>query len=403
MVSTGASTPESFWVEHPETTQPSISHHIRDATAQGVSKYEELRRTANKNLFTIITSGLRTGYAKFGADIADTLNGLPGANIRVVTMLGEGGGQNVLDMYLLRGVDGGIITPEDIKWLQRKDPAAYGNLNQRVNYIVKLFDFELHIFAKNNVTSLEQLRGQKVSCLKPLSTVDIFCQNLFLGLGINVDIVHNGAAVAMQKLKAGEVAAAVRGALPPLPGFENVKPEDNLHFITIDAAHLPNSPFDKIKADYLPARLRSRDYPTMIPEGEEVPTIATASVLGVYAWPTGSDRYRNVENFVRIFFSNIDKFAGPPRHPGWKNNLAADVPGLTRFPAAQQWLDAKRRERGAVPTSAVSPANEDVKQAFAVFIERYMRSKGGGPISNTEKAEMWRQFQEWSAQALSVR
>ncbi len=372
--------------------------------AQGVSKYEELRRTANKNLFTIITSGLRTGYAKFGADIADTLNGLPGANIRVVTLLGEGGGQNVLDMYLLRGVDGGIITPEDIKWLQRKDPAAYGNLNQRVNYIVKLFDFELHIFAKNNVTSLEQLRGQKVSCLKPLSTVDIFCQNLFLGLGINVDIVHNGAAVAMQKLKAGEVAAAVRGALPPLPGFENVKPEDNLHFIAIDAAHLPNSPFDKIKADYLPARLRSRDYPTMIPKGEEVPTIATASVLGVYAWPAGSDRYRNVENFVRIFFSNIDKFAGPPRHPGWKNiNLAADVPGLTRFPAAQQWLDAKRRERGAVPTTAVSPANEDVKQAFAVFIERYMRSKGGRPISNTEKAEMWRQFQEWSAQALSVR
>ena len=35
MVSTGASTPESSWVEHPETTQPSISHHIRDATPAG--------------------------------------------------------------------------------------------------------------------------------------------------------------------------------------------------------------------------------------------------------------------------------------------------------------------------------------------------------------------------------
>jgi hypothetical protein len=40
-----------------------------------------------------------------------------------------------------------------------------------------------------------------------------------------------------------------------------------------------------------------------------------------------------------------------------------------------------------------------VRKAFTVFIDRYMRAKGGGPISETEKAEMWQEFQEWSAQA----
>jgi TRAP-type uncharacterized transport system substrate-binding protein len=372
------------------------------AKAPPGSGYEDLRKEANKNLFTIITSGLNTGYAKFGADIADTLNGLPNAEIRVVAMLGEGGGQNVLDMYLMRGVDGGIVTPEDIKWLQRKYPTQYGNLNQRINYIVKLFDFKLHIFAKKDITSLEQLRGQKISCLKQLSTIHIFCENLFGALGIPVEIVHDADAVAMQKVKSGEIAAAARGALPPLPGFENVKPEDNLHFVPIDAAHLANSPFDKIKGDYLPARLRSSEYPTMIPEGQDVPTLATASVLGVYGWPSASDRYRSVENFVRLFFDNIEKFGGPPRHPGWKNiNLAADVPGMIRFPAAQKWLDQKRQSMTSA-TASVSPKDDDVKKAFVVFLDMYVRAKGGGQISETEKAEMWRQFKEWSAKALAA-
>jgi TRAP-type uncharacterized transport system substrate-binding protein len=372
------------------------------AQAQAPSKYEEMRREANSTLFTIITSGLKTGYAKFGADIADTLNDLPGANIRVVAMLGEGGGQNVLDMYLMRGVDGGIITPEDIKWLQRNQPALYGNLNQRINYITKLFDFKLHVFAKKDITSLEQLKGKKVSCLKRLSTVHIFCENLFQALEIDAEIVNDSEPIAMQKLKSGEVAAAVRGALPPLPGFETVKPEDNLHFVPIDAAHLPNSPFAKVKGDYLPARLRSTEYPTMIPEGQDVPTIATASVLGVYGWPAGSERYRNVENFVRIFFDNIGKFSGPPRHPGWQNiNLATDVPGMIRFPAAQKWLDEKRAATGTASSSA-APKDADVKEAFAEFLEIYARSKGG-QISETEKDEMWRQFREWSAQALAAR
>jgi TRAP-type uncharacterized transport system substrate-binding protein len=370
--------------------------------AQALSGYEEMRRDANKNLFTIVTSGLQTAYAKFGADIAETLNGLPGADTRVIAMLSEGGGQNVLDMYLLRGVDGGVISPEEVKWLQRKDPARYGNLGQRINYIIKLFDFKLHMIAKRDITSLEQLRGKKVSCLKAISTAAILCENIFLALGIDAEIVNDSVPVAMQKLKSGEIAAAARGGPTPLPGFETIKPEDNLHFIPIDAAHLPNSPFDKIKNDYLPARLRASEYPTMITDGQDVPSLATPAVLGVYGWPAGSERYRNVENFVRVFFDNIDKFAGPPRHPGWKDiNIAADVAGMIRFPAAQKWLDEKRKSQ-SYATTAVSP-DENLKRAFADFMTKYVRGKGGAAITESEKDEMWRQFQEWSAQTLSSR
>jgi hypothetical protein len=43
VVSTGASTPESFWVEHPETTQPSISYQTRDATKANAPANPRLR------------------------------------------------------------------------------------------------------------------------------------------------------------------------------------------------------------------------------------------------------------------------------------------------------------------------------------------------------------------------
>jgi hypothetical protein len=140
----------------------------------------------------------------------------------------------------------------------------------------------------------------------------------------------------------------------------------------------------------------------MITDGQDVPSLATPAVLGVYGWPAGSERYKNVENFVQVFFGNIDKFAGPPRHPGWKDiNIAADVAGMIRFPAAQKWLDDKRKSQGYAAT-AVSP-DENLKKAFADFMTKYVRGKGGAAISESEKAEMWRQFQEWSAQTLSSR
>ena len=50
--------------------------------------------------------------------------------------------------------------------------------------------------------------------------------------------------------------------------------------------------------------------------------------------------------FADHLFSRIDRLQAPGFDPKWKSiNLAATVPGLPRFAAAQEWLD--RRARGA--------------------------------------------------------
>ena len=76
-----------------------------------------------------------------------------------------------------------------------------------------------------------------------------------------------------------------------------------------------------------------------------MPTILTA-----YNWRNNNDRYRRVARFVDHLFSRVDKLQAPGFDPKWKEvNLNAKVPGLERFRAAQDWLDANTAKIGMRP------------------------------------------------------
>ena len=100
-------------------------------------------------------------------------------------------------------------------------------------------------------------------------------------------------------------------------------------------------PYDgKLEDYYIPATLDSTDYPNLIKPGERVATIAVPTALVAFNWPAKSNRSERVARFVDLLFSRIDTLQGPGFDPKWKSiNLAGTVPGLTRFPAAQKWLD----------------------------------------------------------------
>ena len=69
------------------------------------------------------------------------------------------------------------------------------------------------------------------------------------------------------------------------------------------------------------------------------------TVLAAYNWPAGTNRYQRIARFTDYLFSRIDKLQAPGFDANWKTiNLAATVPGLTRFPATQEWLDRQARK-----------------------------------------------------------
>ncbi len=132
----------------------------------------------------------------------------------------------------------------------------------------------------------------------------------------------------------------------------------------------------------------------MIPEGKEIPTISTTTLLAVYAWPAGSAREQRVQRFVKRFFDNVRAFHQPPRHPKWKDlNLATEVKGWTRFAPAQNWLDAERKA-SATKYAVLNSEDAKIKTAFGEFLQDYAKLRGIS-IDDTQQQDLYALFVKW--------
>src|SRR6185312_1022802 len=147
-----------------------------------------------------------------------------------------------------------------------------------------------------------------------------------------------------------------------------IPPNSGLHLVPI--------PFSKSLADiYALGELTAKDYPSLIAEGDRVDTIAVPSVLAVYNWQKGSDRYRRLERFTQSLFAKWDQFQKPPFHPKWREiNLAATVPGWTRSGMAEEALQKIAGADGA----------PQVQQDFEAFLAG-ANNKRGGPLNQAER------------------
>jgi len=281
----------------------------------------------------------------------------------------------------------GTTDADYMRYYKQKDPLLYGDAEQHVQYITKLFNAEFHVLARTNIRSYSDLAGTKVNFWKPLSITALAAENIFQVLGVNVIPTNFDNDVAIEKLRRGEISAVVRMGGAPQNDYIGVEPQDGFHLVPLTDANLPKERFSQLMELYVPTELKHEQYPKLIPEGESVPTVASSVVLAVYAWPEDSDDYQRLANFVKVFFDNISRFSDPSRHPKWREvNLAATVPGWVRFKPAQQWLDANR-----------SHVNSSVgmKHDFERFIQEYQNTSGKRALTNEEQDALYQQFLAW--------
>jgi TRAP transporter TAXI family solute receptor len=341
---------------------------------------ENAVRQRKNNAVVGVAGGLLSGtYMKFADELAQVLD--DGDNLRVLPIVTYGAASNLDDLLYLRGVDVAITQSDVFEYFRTQRKIA--NLDKRVQYITRLPVSEMHVLARSDIRSIEDLRGKKVNFGPAGSASSLTGTIVFQRLGVQVEQVLLDNPTAMQKLKAGEIAALIRVIGKPIEVFEKIPVDSGLHFVSI--------PFSKTFADYYTVgELTRQDYPTLVTDPDQVDTIAVPAVLAVYNSPKGSDRYQRVHKFVEALFANWKKFGQPPRHPKWRDvNLTATVPGWTRWSGASEMLE----QLAPAASAGMSAPGQASSGDFAAFLQAH-----GANLNAQQREALFRQFVEWQRQ-----
>jgi TRAP-type uncharacterized transport system substrate-binding protein len=331
-----------------------------------------------KNATTVgIVGGLLSGtYMRFVDEMASALN--DGDNLRILPVVSYGAASNLDDLLYLRGIDAAVTQSDVFEYFrtQRKTP----NLDSRVQYIIRLPISELHILARNDVQSLEDLRGKKVNFGPAGTGASLTGTIVFQRLGINVEQVLIDQPTALQKLQTVQVDAIARVIPKPIDFFAKIPQNSGLHLVNI--------PFTKSFEDlYTLGEFTKQDYPNLLQDQDRIDTIAVPAVLAVFNWRKNTDRYTKVERFIQYLFNRWDTFQHPPYHPKWREvNLAATVPGWTRFSVAEEMLQQIQVQQ--------QPQKQQQRADFDTFLSNQPRM----PANDADREDLYRKFLQWQAQ-----
>jgi TRAP-type uncharacterized transport system substrate-binding protein len=341
--------------------QPATPREDREAILR-----HNMRDEINVGLVGIVSEG--TDYT---VDLALSLAGEQN-RLRVLPVAGAGASQNAKDVMFARGIDFAILQTDVLDEIKRNPPFA--GVEKYLQYVTKLYDQQLHVLVGADVQSIEDLRGKKVNFGLRDGGTFTTATAVFKTLGIEPDVTTLPYPLALDKLRRGEISALVYVATKPSRLFQDIRPEEHLHFLPITGDLPPIYTADTITSD---------DYPELVSRNTPVKTIGVGTVLVAYNWPAKSERYQRVSRFVQAFFANLKEIKG--RRPKWREfDVSASVAGWTRFPAAEQWV----KKAGLTPEPDKRAANLDPKRRNDLF-------RDFAEYQKTHEPALFREFAEY--------
>jgi TRAP-type uncharacterized transport system substrate-binding protein len=341
---------------------------------QGGDSEVTLKDRKNAWIVGLVGGVFEGSFMRFAEDIRKAVD--DGDDMRVLPIVSRGTAANLEDLLYLRGVDVAVTQVDIFEYFRTQGKIA--NLDQRIQYLLRFPVAEVHLITRNDITSIEQLRGKRVQFVDTGGPSSITGILMFQRFGVEVELVSGPITGGFDQLRKGEYDALLRVVQKPLPVLNSpaIPPNSGLHIISI--------PYSKKFAE---AEFTNADYPNLVAPGERIDTIGVPSVLAVYNWPKNTDRYRKVERFTQRLFANFDKLQNPPYHPKWKDvNVAATVPGWTRFAVAETELQQLKRSRG------ITDQSDDLEQEFRAFVSNLPRD---GTVRSRDNQALFKEFMQW--------
>ena len=350
----------SMWSMHaPLAAQYPNGPSSPPAAPPGSIAAAEAQARDKLNAWTVGLAGgqLEGAPIRFAAEIARVVD--DGDNLHVLPIVTRGPAENVEALLYLRGVDAAIINTDALEQFKALVP----NIQQRITYILNLFPSELHVFVRPEIKSLADLKGKKVNFNTPGTAAAYSGPLIFEKLKLDVQKTFIPHQVALEQMKAGQndMAAVVFITSKPIDAFTRGHWDPGFKFLPVEVGDY---------GFYLPSTLTSDDYPALIQPGQDVPTLAVPTVLAAYNWPAATDRFKRVARLTDYLFDRMDTLRQPGFHPKWKDvNITAQVPGINRFPAAQEWIDRSQATKTAAQASAPHDQVTEEERLFQQFLD----------------------------------
>jgi TRAP-type uncharacterized transport system substrate-binding protein len=337
------------------------------------------KRGSNINSVTIITSGNEAASMSMAADLSDVLD--DAAELRVLPVAGHGPIQSLADLLYLDGIDAAIIPADALAYAQRHQ--LLGGKAKKVRYVAKLGSNDIHILARAGIVSLSELKGKKVDTGSTGEDRFASASMIFDTLGIAVEAAPGPESAAIERIKKGEIEAAVLCGRKPLAALAKLGKADGLTLLSVP----PHIEFSRV---YTPQILDKKDYPGLIGDKQMVDGVSVGTVLAVFDWPQGTPGFNKIKALSSNLFGNTEVLNSGERRVSWSDiNFAASVPGWTRYAPVSQWL--KKSE-----PQVAAPEKPDIESDFSAFV-----AKAGGSQKGSEEA-LFARFLEWQKKNTAV-
>ncbi len=355
------------------------------ASAQSQSE-AAIRERANTGKVTLITGGVdgvSNTYQQLASDMASVLD--VKSELRVLPVIGYGSLQNVEDLLFLKGVDVGMVHSDVMRHMEQRGilPGA----RNRLRYISKLYDEQLHVLASTKYTDIKQLNGQTVIVGRPGSGNEMSALTLIRDLRLKAKIIHVEFEEGVQQLRDGKAAAMFVVARKPSTKLRKIEVKSDLHFLPVPMT-------ERVLRAYFPDPLTAEDYPNLVPPGKSVQTARMAAILAVYNWQNKNARYANVTRFIKTFIGKVDQLSKASRKDVWqKLDFVGEVKGWQQYePAANIIRKTVAARQAEAPKPQPAGGDNSEFSAFVKLIEATSKKN----YTPEQLLKLYLSYKDWS-------
>ena len=345
-----------------------------------LSQQEALRAKLNETTLILATSHPSASYFAMAHDITAVLG--KSDDVRVLPITSDGGIENLRDLLFLRGVDMAIVPANALAHAKATESLGAG-LPQRIAFVTKLYSEEIHLLVGRQIGALADLRGKKVAVPLEDGMAQFTAGDLFPRIGVEIEPVRLSVIEAIEQVRSGELAAALLIGGKPSPFLSGIPKDGSIRLLG-----LPFTP--ALEEGYGPAAFRAEDYPALIPASVVIDTVAVSAVLMANIARGSEESSLRIAKFVPSFFNAMSERSLLDRHVKWREvNLAATLPGWSRFAAAEEWLRKAQQQQALF-----------LQKSFEEFL-RATRPPGSPNLTSVQQKKLFDEFVSWTRKSVS--